>query len=229
MSDGARHVLIVEDDTDLAAALAGLLSDDGFHVDLRHDGEAGLIAGLESPYDLIILDVMLPKRNGFGVCQELREHGVTTPLLMLTAKDGELDEVEGLEVGADDFLRKPFEWTILRARIAALLRRHDRDVATVLEFGDLKLDVIKRTLSAQSGSVGLTQREFTVLEMLLSVAPQTVAKGELLTKAWGSDFEGDATIVEVYVGYLRKKMQQISSRASIKTIRQLGYCIVDES
>ncbi|HEY5120170.1 MAG TPA: response regulator, partial [Acidimicrobiales bacterium] len=117
MSETPRRVLVVEDDIDLAQAIADLLGDEGFDVEQRHDGQAGLTAALESPFDIILLDLMMPKRNGFSVCLEIREAGIHTPLLMLTAKNGDLDEIEGLEVGADDFLRKPFEWSILLARI----------------------------------------------------------------------------------------------------------------
>ena len=127
MSDERRRVLVVEDDLDLAQAVADLLTDAGFDVTQRHDGESGFAEGRDGAYDVIILDLMLPRRNGFSVCLDLRNAGVHTPLLMLTAKDGELDEVEGLEVGADDFLRKPFERSILLARVNALLRRHDRE------------------------------------------------------------------------------------------------------
>src|SRR5487761_2040636 len=140
MSEDRRRVLVVEDDVNLAKVVSDLLADDGFDVDQRNDGESGLAAAIAGTYDVIVLDIMLPRRNGFNVCLDLRSAGVHTPLLMLTAKDGELDEVEGLEVGADDFLRKPFERSILIARILALLRRHDRERPQPLVVGAVTLD-----------------------------------------------------------------------------------------
>ena len=225
MSDDRQRVLVIEDDVDLARALTDLLQDDGFIVAQRHDGEAGFAEALRGSYQVIVLDVMLPKRNGFSVCQDLRSAGVETPLLMLTAKDGELDEVEGLEVGADDFLRKPFENSVLVARIHALLRRHERGRPQKLVVGAVSLDPMRRHVRAHDRDVTLTPREFALLEFLMSHAGQSLAKSEILNAVWGPDFDGDPNIVEVYIGYLRRKIDLVPLPSVIRTVRGVGYCV----
>ncbi len=224
MSDERRRVLVIEDDHDLSRAVADLLGDEGFVVDQRFDGETGLAAALSGDYQVIVLDIMLPKRNGFSVCQDLRDAGIETPLLMLTAKDGELDEVEGLEVGADDFLHKPFERSILIARIHALLRRHDRGRPQTLVVGPVVLDPLRRTVEASGRMVGLTPREFALLEYLMAHAGQALAKTQILDAVWGAQFDGDPNIVEVYIGYLRRKVDAASGPSIIRTVRGVGYC-----
>lgn len=223
MNISPRRILVVEDDIDLAQAIADLLGDEGFDVEQRYDGEAGLGAALASPFDIIMLDLMLPKRNGFSVCLEIREAGIQTPLLMLTAKNGELDEIEGLEVGADDFLRKPFEWSILLARINALLRRFDRGQSRKVVIGDVVLDTINRQVSTAGAEAKLTSREFRVLEYLMECVDRTVTKQEILDAVWGPDFDGDPNVVEVYVGYLRRKLDVKGKMSRIRTVRGLGY------
>jgi two-component system, OmpR family, response regulator len=223
MNDAARRVLVVEDDTALAQAIADLLGDEGFVVEQRHDGQSGLATALEMAFDIIVLDLMLPKRNGFSVCQEIRDAGVHTPLLMLTAKNGDLDEIEGLEVGADDFLRKPFEWSILLARINALLRRFERGQSRKVVVGDVVLDTISRQVSAAGVEAKLTSREFRVLEYLMECVDRTVTKAEILDVVWGPDFDGDPNVVEVYVGYLRRKLDTKGMVSRIRTIRGVGY------
>lgn len=223
MSDAPRRVLVVEDDADLAQAIADLLGDEGFDVEQRHDGQAGLAAALENPFDIIVLDLMLPKRNGFSVCLAIREAGIHTPLLMLTAKYGDLDEIEGLEVGADDFLRKPFEWPILLARINALLRRFARGQSRQIVVGDVVLDTISRQVSASGVEAKLTSREFRVLEYLMESVDRTVTKAEILGVVWGPEFDGDPNVVEVYVGYLRRKLDTKGATSRIRTIRGVGY------
>ncbi len=225
MSKDRRRVLVIEDDHDLARAVADLLEDDGFLVEKRFDGEAGFAEALHGSYQVIVLDVMLPKRNGFSVCQDLRAAGVETPLLMLTAKDGELDEVEGLEVGADDFLRKPFENSILVARIHALLRRHERGRPQRLVVGPVSLDPLRRSIVSHGRDVTLTPREFALLEYLMSHAGESLAKIEILHAVWGTDFDGDPNIVEVYIGYLRRKIDLAPFPSVIRTVRGVGYCV----
>jgi DNA-binding response OmpR family regulator len=220
-------VLFVEDDHDLAGAVAGLLVDEGYVVDQFYDGDAGLEAALHGTYDVIVLDIMLPKRSGFRVCQDLRAAGVQTPLLMLTAKEGEWDEVEGLDVGADDFLRKPFERSVLMARLHALLRRQERGRPQQLSVGAVTLDPVTRHVTAYGRSVTLTPREFSLLEYLLSHANSTLSKTEILSVVWGSDFDGDQNIVEVYVGYLRKKIDIAHEPSVIRTVRGFGYSARD--
>jgi two-component system OmpR family response regulator len=224
MSDERCRVLVIEDDHDLARAVADLLSDEGFLVEQRHDGESGFLAGLTGAYDVIVLDLMLPKRNGFSVCLDLRNAGVHTPLLMLTAKDGELDEVEGLEVGADDFLHKPFERSILIARVNALLRRQALGRPQQLVVGFVSLDPLRRKVVSSGRSVALTPREFALLEYLMTNAGVSLAKSDILRAVWGSDFDGDHNIVEVYIGYLRRKIDVADAASIIRTVRGVGYC-----
>ncbi len=228
MSDERRRVLVVEDDHDLAEAVSGLLRDENFDVVARYDGDSGLAAALESRFDVIVLDIMLPKRSGFRVCEDLRAAGVHTPLLMLTAKEGDWDEVEGLDVGADDFLRKPFERSVLMARLHALLRRQERGRPQVLRARDLLLDPLTRRVQAYGRAVTLTPREFSLLELLMSHVNVTVAKSTILDTVWGSGFDGDQNIVEVYVGYLRRKIDLATQPSLIHTVRGVGYAIRGE-
>ncbi len=225
MSDDRRRILVIEDDLDLAQAVADLLGDEGFVVEQRHDGESGYLAALKGEYAAIVLDIMLPKRNGFSVCLDLRHAGVHTPLLMLTAKDGDLDEVEGLEVGADDFLRKPFERSILLARVHALLRRHDRERPQPLVVGPVTLDPVTRKVVAHGRQVTLTPREFALLEYLMNHAQGSIVKSDILESVWGSAFDGDPNIVEVYIGYLRRKIDVPGQPSLIRTVRGVGYSV----
>ena len=225
MSEGSRRVLVIEDDYDLSRAVADLLTDEGFLVDQRYDGESGLARAREENYDVIVLDIMMPRRNGFNVCLDLRAAGVNTPLLMLTAKDGEMDEVEGLEVGADDFLRKPFERSILLARIHALLRRYERNRPQRLTVGPVSLDALRRKATSNGREVTLTPREFALLEFLMLNADTPLAKSEILSSVWGGDFDGDPNIVEVYIGYLRRKIDPKGQPSIIRTVRGVGYTV----
>ena len=225
MSEERRRVLVIEDDHNLSRAVADLLIDDGFLVEQRYDGEVGFAEAMTGVYHVIVLDLMLPRRNGFSVCQDLRAAGIETPLLMLTAKDGELDEVEGLDVGADDFLRKPFENSILMARIHALLRRHERGRPQRLVVGPVALDPMRRSVSSHGRDVTLTPREFALLEFLMSHAGDTLAKTDILHAVWGNDFDGDPNIVEVYIGYLRRKIDAPPLPSVIRTVRGVGYCV----
>jgi two-component system OmpR family response regulator len=227
MSDEPRRVLFVEDDHDLAGAVAGLLIDEGFVVVQRHDGDSGLEEALHGNFDVIVLDIMLPKRSGFRVCEDLRAAGIQTPLLMLTAKEGEWDEVEGLDVGADDFLRKPFERSVLMARLHALLRRQERGRPQRLVVGEVTLDPVTRHVVSYGRPVTLTPREFSLLEYLMGNANTTLTKAEILSVVWGSDFDGDQNIVEVYVGYLRKKIDVAAAPSVIRTVRGFGYSARD--
>jgi two-component system OmpR family response regulator len=223
MSDERRRALVVEDDVNLARAVANILSDEGFVVVECHDGEAGFDAAMTGHFDVIVLDVMLPKRNGFTVCLDLRAAQVMTPLLMLTAKDGELDEIEGLEVGADDFLRKPFESSIFTARVHALVRRHERGRPQPVVVGPVSLDPVTRRVTSYGREVALTPREFALLEYLMQRADQTLTKSDILEGVWGAHFDGDPNIVEVYVGYLRRKLGETSEPSIISTVRGFGY------
>ena len=219
----ASRILVVEDEPFLGEAVRDGLVAEGFEVTLVTTGTAGLERGQDATFDAIVLDILLPDLNGFAVCESLRLAGVTTPILMLTAKDGELDEAEALDTGADDFLRKPFSFVVLVARLNALLRRGQRTKPASMEAGDLSVD--PSSYRAIRGDVGvdLTPREFALLTALMASPGEAIAKHELLAEVWGPSFEGDPNIVEVYVGYLRRKIDQPFGRQSIQTVRGIGY------
>jgi two-component system OmpR family response regulator len=215
------RVLVVEDERRLAAGLRNGLTAEGFAVDVALDGTDGLWMAREHPYDAIVLDIMLPGVNGYRLCSTLRREGIWTPILMLTAKEGEWDEVEALDNGADDYLTKPFSYAVLLARLRALLRRGARERPTVLEAGDLRLDPAAKR--AWRGPVELTARELALLEFLLRRRGEAVSKREILQHVWDDKFEGDPNIVEVYVRHLRNKLDRPFGRAAIQTVRGTGY------
>lgn len=220
------RILVVEDEVSIADALARGLAAEGFDVDVVHDGNDGLWRAREGGYGAIVLDILLPGMNGFRVCRTLREEGVWTPILMLTAKDGELDEAEALDTGADDFLSKPFSFVVLVARLRALLRRGASPRPSVLTVGTLRLDPASRECHRGDTSVELTAREYALLELLMRRSDAIVPKTVLLDEVWGPEFEGDPNIVEVYVGYLRKKIDAPFGLQTILTVRGAGYRLV---
>ncbi|MEU5375132.1 response regulator transcription factor [Streptomyces sp. NPDC005968] len=217
------RLLIVEDERRLATALARGLAAEGFAVDVAHDGVDGLHLAREQEYDLIVLDIMLPGLNGYRVCASLRDDGDDTPILMLTAKDGEYDEAEGLDTGADDYLTKPFSYVVLQARIRALLRRRARTGSPVLRVGSLNLDPGARRVTRDGEEVALTTKEFAVLEQLARHAGEVVSKADILAHVWDFAYAGDPNIVEVYVSALRRKIDVPFGRSSIRTVRGAGY------
>lgn len=221
------RILVVEDEARMATYLQKCLVAEGFSVDVAMDGASALERALGGGYDGITLDIMLPKMNGYEVCRRLREAGVNTPVLMLTAKDGEYDEADALDIGADDFLRKPFSVVVLVARLRALLRRGQARTAA-LEFSDLALSPATKSAVRNGQSIELTPREFALLEYFLYNAGNTLSKAQLLDHVWGAGFAGEANVVEVYVGYLRKKLESVPGRARIRTIRGQGYRLVEE-
>lgn len=214
---------MVEDERRLAAGLRAGLVAEGFAVDVAYNGTDGLWRAREHPYDAIVLDIMLPGINGYKVCESLRRDGVWTPILMLTAKDGEWDEVEALDTGADDYLVKPFSYSVLLARLRALVRRGRHPRPTVLAAGDLRLDPAARRVFRGAVEVTLTSREFALVEFLLRRQGEVVSKREILNQVWDHDFEGDPNIVEVYVRHLRNKLDRPFGRNAIETIRGAGY------
>jgi two-component system OmpR family response regulator len=216
-------LLVIEDDRGIAAALLRGLTAEGFSTDLAHDGVDGLWMATEGSYDAIVLDIMLPGRNGFQVCAELRAAGDWTPILMLTAKDGELDEAEALDTGADDYLTKPFSFTVLVAHLRSLLRRAAPAGVAPVAAGDLRLDPAARRVWRGQVEIALTSRQFDVLEFLLRRAGNVVSKRELLDGVWAFDFEGDPNVVEVYVRRLRAAIDEPFGRHSIETVRGAGY------
>ncbi|MEM8706354.1 MAG: response regulator transcription factor [Actinomycetota bacterium] len=216
------RVLIVEDEPLIAKALEAGLVADGYGVDVADRGDVGLWQATENTYDAIILDVMLPGMNGFKVCSELRAAGVTTPIMMLTAKDGEFDQAEGLDTGADDYVTKPFSMVVVAARLRALIRRGPTERAAVLEAGDLVLDPSERSVRRGDTEIELTPREFSLLRYLLHRKGEPVTKRELVEHVWADDDLED-NVVQVYVGYLRRKVDEPFDRSAIETVRGVGY------
>jgi two-component system OmpR family response regulator len=217
------RVLVVEDEKKLAASIRRGLEADGFAVDVALTGDDGLWMAREHDYDAVVLDIMLPGMNGYKVCETLREEGNWTPILILTAKDGDLDEAEALDTGADDFLRKPFSHVVLVARLRALLRRGAKERPVELRVDDLVVDPNQRRCWRGDTEIELTAREFSVLEYLTRNAGSVVSKQEILDHVWDYDFEGDPNIVEVYVRHLRRKIDEPFDRSSIHTARGAGY------
>ena len=217
------RVLVVEDEKRLAAGLRMGLEADGFAVDVALDGTDGLWMATEEPYDAIVLDIMLPELSGSEICARLREAGNWTPILMLTAREGESSEAAALDAGADDYLTKPFSHVVLVARLRALLRRGARERPAVITAGDLLLDPASRRVRRGDAEVEVTAREFALLEYLMRRRGDVVSKTEILEHVWDYDFEGDPNIVEVYVRHLRNKLDRPFGRAAIQTIRGAGY------
>jgi DNA-binding response OmpR family regulator len=217
------RVLVVEDEVRLAEALQLGLQAEGFTADVAHDGEQGLHLAVERAYDAVVLDVMLPKLNGYRVCQRLRAAGNWVPVLMLSAKDGEYDQAEGLDVGADDYMVKPFSYVVLVARLRALIRRGRPERPALLAAGDLRLDPAKHEVRRGGQPIELTPREFALLEYLMRRRDEVVGKQDILEHVWDAHYDGDPNVVEVYVGYLRRKVDAPFGRHSLQTIRGAGY------
>ncbi|MFE4727311.1 response regulator transcription factor [Microbacterium sp. NPDC056736] len=217
------RILVVDDEVRLADGIRRGLEAEGFGVDVAHNGVDGLWRARETAYDAIVLDLMMPGMSGWRVCEALRAEENWTPVLMLTAKDGEWDQVEALETGADDYVTKPFSFAVLVARLRALIRRGGVERPTVLEAGDLRLDPGARRAWRADAEIDLTSREFSVLEHLMRHRGQVLSKRDLIAGVWNDDFEGDPNIVEVYVGHLRRKVDRPFGRAAIETVRGAGY------
>jgi two-component system OmpR family response regulator len=217
------RVLVVDDERRLATSLRVGLEAEGFAVDIAFDGTDGLWLAREHTYDAIVLDLMLPGINGYKVCEALRAEEDWTPILMLTAKDGEWDQVEGLDTGADDYLTKPFSFPVLVARLRAVARRGARERPTVLAAGDLRLDPAARRAWRGESELDLTAREFSMLAFLMRHPGDVVSKLQILDAVWGIDFDGDPNIVEVYVRHLRNKIDRPFGREAIQTLRGAGY------
>lgn len=222
------RVLVVEDESLIARALYEGLDAEGYAVDVADNGTDGLWMASEGTYDAIILDIMLPGMNGYLVCAELRERGNTTPILMLTAKDGDFDQAEGLDTGADDYVTKPFSFVVLLARLRALVRRGPTVREPLLRAGDLELDPATRSCRRGDSVIELTPREFSLLRYLLHRQGEPVSKRDLIEHVWGDD-ELEASVLQVYIGYLRRKIDEPFGRSSIQTIRGHGYRLADDT
>lgn len=216
-------LLLIEDDVIIAAAVRRGLIAEGFTVDTAATGTDGLWMATEGQYDALIVDLMLPGKNGFVICRELRQQKNWTPILVLTAKDGELDEAEALDTGADDYLIKPFSYAVLIARLHALLRRTAGGKPVPLQAGDLRIDPRARKVWRDNTPVEMTARQFDLLEFLMRRAGEVVSKQEILDGLWPHDFQGDPNIVEVYIARLRSKVDAPFGLHAIETVRGAGY------
>jgi two-component system, OmpR family, response regulator len=217
-------ILLIEDDKKIATVIKRGMEAEGYTVDVAFDGAEGLWLATEGSYDLMLLDIMLPHRNGFEICADLRARDNWTPIIMLTAKDGDLDEAEALDAGADDYLTKPFSFPVLVARVRSVLRRIGARTAPIpAAAGDLRIDPNGRRVWRGDCEVTLTARQFDVLEFLIRRAGQVVTKQEILSGVWQYDFDGDLNIVEVYIRRLRAAIDEPFDRKSIETVRGAGY------
>lgn len=217
------QILIVEDDKKLALALKQILVEADYQVDAVHDGQSGLDYGLSGIYDVIILDVMLPKMDGFEVAKELRRNHVDTPILLLTARDTVRDKIVGLDSGADDYMTKPFSPAELLAHLRALLRRQGQVVFETVTFGDLTLNLESHDLTCGDKSIHLGFKEFSLARILLSNPTQVLSKEQLLAKVWGVESTAVDNNVEAYISFLRKKFRFVGSRVTIESLRKTGY------
>lgn len=219
------RILMVEDERALAETVRRGLRIEGFIVDIAHDGVSGLTAATDNAYDVVLLDLMLPLKNGYDVLKELRQRKIWTPVLMLTAKDGEYDQTDAFDLGADDYLTKPFSFRVLVARIRALIRRGAPERPVVLTLGTLTMDPVNRRVRRGDSVISLTAREYGLLEYLMRRHDQIVSKAEILDHVWDPAFEGADNVVEVYVGYLRRKIDAPFGLQSLRTVRGMGYLL----
>ena len=222
------RVLIIEDETRLATLVADGLARAGIRSEMVHDGDAGLERGSTESWDAIVLDILLPGMNGFQVCRELRAAGVATPILMLTAKDGDLDETEALDIGADDYLRKPFSFEVLVARIRALVRRTGRATDQVMQASGLEIDTAARQVRRDGTEIELSTTEFDLLLALASRAGQVVPRQTLYDEVWGYEQDHRSNVIEVFIRYLRQKVDEPFGVKSIQTVRGTGYRMAAE-
>ena len=217
------RVLLVEDERGLAESVRRGLVTEGMVVDVAHDGVTGQWLATENPYDVIVLDIMLPRRHGYDVLRNLRAEKNWTPVLMLTAKDGEYDQTDAFDLGADDYLTKPFSFIVLLARLRALIRRGAPARFAVLTVGDLTLDPAAHRVTCQDRELSLTAKQFAVLQYLMRHPDEVVSKADILDNVWDPAFDGSDNIVEVYIGNLRKKIDTPFGRHSLETVRGAGY------
>jgi two-component system OmpR family response regulator len=221
------RVLLVEDEVALAEMVRRGLVAEGYAVQVTHDGVSGLAAASTGRHDVVVLDIMLPGLSGYRVLERMRGAGNWTPVLMLTAKDGEYDEADAFDLGADDYLVKPFSFVVLLARLRNLLRRTSDQRPAVLQVGTLRLDPARHRVHRGDAEITLTPREFGVLEHLMQRAGEVVTKTDILRAVWDPHYEGDVNVVEVYVGYLRRKIDAPFGTSSIETLRGVGYRMAD--
>jgi DNA-binding response OmpR family regulator len=217
------RILVVEDDSGIAQSIEKGLIEAGYVVDVASDGESGLHYTTVAAYDIVVLDIMLPKLDGLQVVRSLRTQGIKTPVLLLTARNSVEDRVRGLDAGADDYLPKPFEFTELLARLRALLRRPPLQANPVLQLADLEMDVATHRICRAGQLIELSPREFTLLEYLMRHPRQVLTRNQILEHTWSSDFYGDSNVVDVYIGYLRRKIDKGFHPPLLHTVRGIGY------
>ncbi|MDI6894498.1 MAG: response regulator transcription factor [Bacillota bacterium] len=217
------RLLVVEDEPRIAAFLRQGLTEEGYAVDVAKDGEQAVEFALSAPYDAIVLDILLPKKDGFDVCADLRRRGIRTPILMLTARGAVDDRVRGLDTGADDYLMKPFAFPELLARLRALLRRPAASLPTRLQVGDLVLDPVTRRVERAGRSIELTHREFSLLELFMRHPGQVLSRTQIAEHVWNFNFYHQSNVVDVYVRYLRQKIDEAFQPRLIHTVRGVGY------
>ena len=219
------RILVVEDDRKVASFIQKGLAEEGYAVDVATDGEMGLAMGLDRLHDVIVLDVMLPGKPGFQVLRELRQGRVETPVLLLTARDTVEDKVRGLDAGADDYLTKPFAFAELLARVRALLRRRSAERVPLLQVEDLVLDPATRAVKRGDEAIPLTNREFSLLEYLMRNAGRVLTRTAIAEHVWDYSFDSETNVIDVYVNYLRKKIDTGRDRKLIRTVRGVGYVL----
>jgi two-component system OmpR family response regulator len=219
------RLLVVEDDAKLARALQRGLQREGYAVDIADNGDEGLSQANDNEYDVVVLDVMLPGRDGFSVCRAMRRNERWAPVLMLTARDQVSDRIRGLDAGADDYLVKPFDFGELLARLRALIRRGPSERPPVLEVGDLRVDPASHTVTRAGREVELTVREFALLHFLAQHAGEVVAREQILEHVWDDPGDGSTNVVDVYVGYLRNKLERPFRKKIIRTVRGVGFML----
>ncbi len=222
------RILIIEDEKKMAAFIERGLKQEHYAVDVAHDGEQGLCLAQMNPYDLIILDVMLPNKDGISICKEIRSEKGAVPILLLTAKNTVKDKVTGLNAGADDYLTKPFDIEELTARVKALLRRSRSEKTTLLKTGDLELNQATRQVSRAGKEISLTSREFGLLRYLMLHANQVVTRTMLSQHVWNQDFDSCTNVIDVYINYLRSKIEKGFDKPLIHAVRSLGYLLKAE-
>ena len=223
------RLLIVDDEVDLSESLRRGLINEGFVLDVANDGVTGAWLAHENPYDVIVLDLMLPGKNGYTILKEIRAEKNWTPVLMLTAKDGEYDEADAFDLGADDYLTKPFSFMVLVARLRALMRRGAPERPVNITVGSLELDPTRHKVTRGDAVIELTAKEYVILQYLMQNADTVVSKLQIMDNAWDAAFEGSENIVEVYVGYLRKKIDVPFGLNTLQTVRGMGYRLVADT
>lgn len=222
------RVLVVDDDVHAAETVRRVLVSDGWTAVVASDGAEALWRITEDDFDVVVLDIMLPRLNGFRVLQEMRAREIWTPVVMLSAKDGEYDQAEALDKGADDYLVKPFSVVVLKAHLRAVLRRGERERPAVMQAGNLKLDPATREVARGDSPISLTPREFALLEFLMRNKGTVVSKRLILTSLWDENYDGGENIVEVYIRYLRRRIDDPFGQRSIETVRGAGYRLRDD-